>query len=116
MYLKLVAIACIFLGEALSIVAELIASKQVGAHASNYLWIFFGASALVIVGGMLLVAGYMLGYLNVKNIWIITAISVGSILIVEPIVAVLLFKQLPTAGALIGLVLGGLGIVSALMF
>ena len=114
MYMKLVAVLLVFFGEAFSILAELAASKGVAANSSNYLSIFFWASLLVVVGGAMLVGGYMLGYLHLKNIWIIAAISVGSILVVEPIVAFILFRQMPTLGATIGLILGALGTLSAL--
>ena len=114
MYIKLTAVLLVFLGETLSILAELVASKRVAADSSNYLTVFFWPFVLIVVGGAMLVAGYMLGYLHLKNIWIIAALSVGSILIVEPILAFVLFRQAPTLGAAIGLILGALGTLSAL--
>ncbi|MBB4363026.1 hypothetical protein GGD65_004059 [Bradyrhizobium sp. CIR18] len=75
------------------------------------LWPMF---LLVSLGGILLVFGYALGYMYLKNIWIIVAISVGAILVVEPILAVLLFRDVPTAGSLIGLILGGFGALAAI--
>ena len=113
MYLQLTAIALVFFGEAFSILAELVASKRVAAS-GQFFEVFWPMFLLVVFAGGLLVAGYMLGYLHFKNIWIIAAISVGSILIVEPLMAYALFRQLPTVGAGIGLVLGALGILSAL--
>ncbi|MDA9421620.1 hypothetical protein [Bradyrhizobium sp. CCBAU 53380] len=107
--LRIVAVAAIFLGEALSIVAELIASRKFGKAGGDLamLWPMF---LLVSLGGILLVFGYALGYMHLKNIWIIVAISVGAILVVEPILTVLLL----TAGSLIGLVLGAFGALAAL--
>ncbi|WP_229169629.1 MULTISPECIES: hypothetical protein [Bradyrhizobium] len=69
---------------------------------------------LISFGGILLVFGYALGYMHLKNIWIIVAISVGTILVVEPILTLLLFRDLPTAGSLIGLTLGALGAFAAI--
>lgn len=69
---------------------------------------------LISVGGILLVCGYALGYTYLKNIWIIVAISVGAIL-VEPILALLLFRDVPTAGSLIGLAFGALGTLAAII-
>ncbi|WP_407120939.1 hypothetical protein [Bradyrhizobium sp. STM 3561] len=111
--LKIAAMAAIFLGEALSICAELIASRQFGKTGGDLtiLWPMF---LLVCLGGILLVFGYALGYMHLQNIWIIVAISVGAILIVEPMLTFLLFRDVPTAGSLIGLVLGGFGVLAAI--
>ncbi len=69
---------------------------------------------LISFGGILLVLGYALGYMHLKNIWIIVAISVGAILVLEPILTLLLFRDVPTAGSLIGLMLGALGTLAAI--
>ncbi|WFU54847.1 hypothetical protein QA639_35640 [Bradyrhizobium pachyrhizi] len=109
---KIVAVGAIFLGEALSIIAELVASKQfekAGANLTTLLPMFL----LIMIGGVLLVYGYALGYMHLKNIWIIVAISVGAILVVEPILALLLFREVPTIGSLIGLALGAPGTLAA---
>jgi hypothetical protein len=116
MLVKFAAILLVFFGEVFSIGAELIASKRFAAGVGSYLSVFLPMFLLITVGGGLLVGGYMLGYTHLKNIWIITALSVGSILIVEPIMAFLMFQQLPTLGAGIGLCLGALGILAALFF
>jgi hypothetical protein len=110
----LIAIILVFSGEALSIGAELIASKRVAAIGADYISIFLWMFIPIVIGGAFLVAGYMLGYLHLKNIWIIAAISIGSILIVEPILAFLLFRQFPTTGAAIGLAFGILGTLASL--
>lgn len=64
----------------------------------------------------MLVSSYVIGYGQLKNIWIITAISIGSIIVVEPVLTYLLFHQIPTPGAMTGLALGVLGIVASLSF
>ncbi|VIO69221.1 hypothetical protein CI1B_25670 [Bradyrhizobium ivorense] len=111
--LKIVAVGAIFLGEALSIIAELIASKQFG-KAGGDLTTLLPMCLLISVGGILLVFGYALGYMHLENIWIIIAISVGAILVVEPTLTLLLFRDVPTAGSLIGLALGALGTLAAI--
>lgn len=110
---KIIAVLLLFVGETLSIGAELVGSKRAlehGNHMSTYAAMF----CVITVAGALLVAGYMLGYAQFKNIWVITAVSIGSILIVEPFLAFLLFHQTPTMGAGIGLVFGVLGIAATL--
>jgi hypothetical protein len=114
MFQKYIAILLVFSGEALSIAAELVASKRVAADGANYISIFIWMFVCIAFGGAFLISGYMLGYLHLKNIWIIAAISIGSILIVEPILAFLLFRQLPTMGATIGLLFGILGTLAAI--
>jgi drug/metabolite transporter (DMT)-like permease len=58
----------------------------------------------------------MLGYRAFKNIWIVSAILVTSILVVEPTLAWFLFKEIPTLGASIGIGLGVIGLIVALVF
>ncbi|RXH35342.1 hypothetical protein XH84_06020 [Bradyrhizobium nanningense] len=111
--LKVVAVAAIFFGEAFSIIAELIASKQFG-KAGGELTMLLLMFLLRSFGGILLVFGYVLGYMYLKNIWIIIAISVGAILVVEPVLTFLLFRDVPTVGSLIGLALGALGTLAAI--
>jgi hypothetical protein len=41
--------------------------------------------------------------------------SITSILIIEPLIAYLVLKQLPTKGALIGLILGALGFAATFL-
>jgi len=69
---------------------------------------------MMIAGSIFLIEGYMLGYTAFRNIWIVSAISITSILIVEPLLAYDLFQQLPTKGALVGFVAGIIGFAAAL--
>jgi hypothetical protein len=69
---------------------------------------------VITVAGFLLLTGYILGLAAFKNIWIVSAISISSILIFEPAMDYIVTQQLPTRGALVGLIFGALGIVSAL--
>ena len=54
----------------------------------------------------------MAGLKAFDNIWVVTAISVTSILIIEPIIAYSIFRTLPTGGVLVGMILGALGFVA----
>lgn len=100
----------VFLGEALIIGAEMWAAKNFSNSPNP--WGLVATTFLVsIVGVILLVYGYTWGYQVFKNIWIIMALSVAGILIVEPPVAWLLFQELPTKGAFIGFILGMIGVI-----
>ncbi|WP_244978804.1 hypothetical protein [Bradyrhizobium pachyrhizi] len=65
--LKIVAVAAIFLGEAISIIAELIASRRFG-KAGGDVTMLLPMFLLISFGGILLVFGYALGYMHLKNI------------------------------------------------
>lgn len=56
----------------------------------------------------------MLGLKYFHNIWIISAVSFGSIILVEPLFDYFYIGQTPTLGAGIGAIFGVLGILSAL--
>ncbi|MBI4173778.1 MAG: hypothetical protein HY519_03610 [Candidatus Aenigmarchaeota archaeon] len=112
---KLLAIALILAGEALAIYAEMLGAKAY-AESSPFLAAFLKMLLVMTVGGGFLIAGYMLGFQAFQNIWIVTAASITSILIIEPILAYTLFQQLPTKGAMVGLALGLAGFLAALFF
>ncbi len=62
------------------------------------------------------IAGYILGYKSFQNIWIVSALSITSILIIEPILGYALFQQLPTKGAFLGLILAVIGFIVTLIY
>ena len=109
---KLLAIILIFVGEAVAILAEMIAARQYGNN-RPLLQLFLKMFLMFAVGGGFLVAGYMLGYKSFQNIWTVSVISITSILVIEPVLAYAVFQQLPTRGALIGLIFGVLGFTAA---
>lgn len=113
--LKIFAILLLFLGEALAIYAEVATARHYSIE-QPFLRAFLKGFLIVIFAGGLLVAGYLLGIKAFKNIWIVSAISITSILMVEPILDYAIFRQLPTSGALIGLILGATGFVFALFY
>lgn len=92
------------------------AARTHAMSAQPFLQIFIKFFIFIVVASGLLVAGYMLGFRVFKNIWIVSVISITCILIMEPILAWTIFHQTPTKGAIIGLVLGAMGFVSALFF
>lgn len=111
---QVLVLALLFVGEALSIYAEMWGAKHF--NASNNAVLFFKMFIIMMFAGAMLIGGYMLGFSAFRNIWIVSALSVGSILVVEPVLAYSFFQQLPTTGALVGLILGVAGIISATFF
>jgi hypothetical protein len=110
---KLVAVILLFFGEALAIYAELYAAnKNISGFDKG---LFVKMTLLMAVAGAALIAGYMFGYKSFSNVWIVIALSVGAIVIIEPVIAYLLFRELPTRGAVIGMVLGVAGILSSVL-
>jgi hypothetical protein len=111
---KLFPVVVIFAGETLAILSEIIGAKSFGLNNNAFFKTFIQVIPIMLLGSVLLVAGYMLGLKNFKNIWAVSAISITSILIAEPIINFTITHQSPTRGAFIGLILGVLGFVAAL--
>lgn len=111
---KFYTILIILLGEILAIGAEVYAAKYFVVDNAKFSSAFFRALPFIILGSVLLLAGYMWGLKSFKNIWIVSAISITSILITEPFMNYLITGQLPTLGAVVGLILGFLGFIAAL--
>jgi uncharacterized membrane protein len=88
------------LGEAGCIYAEMFAAKG-----QPYLAFILG-----IVPWMLLCYGYYVGYKS-GSIWQITAVSIGAIVIAEPIIILLTIGDKPNKFAIIGCILAVIGMV-----
>lgn len=95
-------IVCLFIGEVLSIYGELLAAKE-----RPILGTVYG-----LIGWPFLIFGYWFGYKN-NGIWQITAVTLGCVIIVEPILVWAMFHEYPGHNALIGCILGALGIIVA---
>ena len=107
MNLKIIGIILLVVGEALSIYIELSLARK----PTN----IFGMTIIFIAATAFLLYGYIISYSAFRNIWIVSVISITSILIIEPILAYLIFRELPTRGASIGLIFGTLGFISSLL-
>lgn len=113
--MRYIIIALLLLGEALMIYAEVMWARLWWASFLTQ-WTVQHRVVLttLLVWAWLLLLGYVWWYKIVDNIWIVAAISIGCILIVEPILLRSIFQELPTRGALIGLWCGIVGICFAL--
>jgi uncharacterized membrane protein len=113
--MKAAGIAAIFIGEFLAIYTEMGAARA--AKTAGVAW-WAGAAFFLwmTLAGALLLAGYFLSYLSLRNMWVVMVISIGAILIVEPLLIMLIFKEAPTVGAWVGLGLAVLGIASSMLF
>ena len=103
----------ILAGEVLSIYAEVKAAHLYATKDPSFRHVFLSLVVIVTVGGWSLLAGYMLGLRAFKNIWIVSTVSIASILVAEPILAYLVAHQVPSRGALVGFVLGIIGLILA---
>ena len=112
--LKIFIILLIFVGEALAIYAEIVGAKSYSINHNLFFKIFFRMFLILAIGGALLIFGYILGFNVFKNIWIVSVISITSILIIEPILNYVIIEQLPTTGAVVGLIFGILGFIFTL--
>lgn len=114
--MKVLVLALLFIGEALSIYAEIVGARSNSVASSSFLQIFLKMFLLITLAGGFLIAGYMLGFNAFKNIWIVSVASITSILIVEPILAWAIFHQVPTVGAIVGFILGAIGLFLSIFF
>jgi hypothetical protein len=115
-YLKILAVLLLIIGESLSIYAEMVSARSVNLSKNPLLFVFLKMFLMMTVAGGFLLLGYILGFGAFKNIWIVSVASITSILVVEPILAWTMFRQIPTIGAIIGLALGVIGFVVAMIF
>src|SRR3989344_9213474 len=100
-WLKILVIAVIFTAEALYIFSEMLSAKYYSQTGAQFFHVISKILIITIFGSVLILTGYMLGLKAFKNIWIVSVISITSILILEPVLAYGVFKQLPTTGALL---------------
>lgn len=108
-------IVLLLIGESVYIVAELLIADL--AKQSHFPYRAFAALfGVTIISGLLIILGYYFGYKSFRNIWVVSALSIGSVLIAEPTVSWIIFREMPTRGAAVGLGLGILGILSATLF
>ncbi len=101
----------LIIAEGLNVLAEMFAAQLPGVASlfeRQNLYLF----GMVFVGCSLLLVGYSMGYSAAKNIWAVTAMSIGGILVVEPILAWTFFHQVPEKGAIVGLLLGVTGLIA----
>ncbi len=115
-YSKIFVLILILMGEALSIYAEMVGARNHSISSQPFLQIFLKMFLLIVLAGGFLIAGYMLGFNVFKNIWIVSVASITSILIVEPILAWIIFNQVPTIGAILGFILGAIGLFLSIFF
>ncbi|RON19513.1 hypothetical protein BK662_02015 [Pseudomonas frederiksbergensis] len=102
------------LGEFFAIYSEVVTARL--AQTGSGSWeAFMLPVVLMTFAGFCLLGAYWLGYVVVGDIWIVTVISVTSLLLLEPIVVWYLFHEAPGRGALIGFCLGALGMLSTVV-
>lgn len=116
LFYRILVIVLIFFGEAVYIYAEMLGAKGNDLVSRPFFQLFLKSFLIIMVSGGCVLLGYMLGIKAFKNIWVISVLSVTSILIAEPIMAWIFFKQLPTIGGGVGFILGGLGLIAATFF
>ena len=113
---KIFIIALDFLGEALYIYGQMLGAKGDYLNSQPFWNVFLKAFLIIAIAGGTVLFGYMLGINVFKNIWVVSVISITSILLMEPILAWVFFKQIPTPGAIVGFILGAIGLFTATFF
>lgn len=108
------ALGLMVLGEFCAIYSEVATARL--AQVNGAPWASFVMPVvLMCFAGLCLLGAYWLGYVAVGDIWIVTVVSVTSLLLLEPLVVWGLFQQVPGRGALIGFFLGALGMLATVL-
>jgi hypothetical protein len=107
----ILAILLVFVGELLAVYAE-----TFGVKSKIFSSGFWRIVLIMSLGGLFLILGYILGYKSYGNLWTVTVISITTLLIAEPLVIIFAFHQTPTLGAIIGFILGVIGLIVSLFF
>ena len=105
--MKLFSILMLVIGESLCIYSELVIARR-----PEWLWTFF----LITLAGIPLLIGYHYGYKTFGSMWPVMVASITTILIIEPLLVLILFRELPTWGTGAGFVLGAVGLYLAVNY
>ena len=97
-------ILMIALGEAMAIYCEIVSVKHMNSPKMVW-WMLFW----ITIAGIPLIFGYILSFKGLQNIWVVSIVSIVSILIAEPLVTWFVFKEVPTLGPILGFVFGLIG-------
>ncbi len=109
------AIALMIIGEACIIYGELAAARLAVAVSRDWRDVLLLAG-FACFSGLCLLLAYALGYRATGNIWLVAVVSVLVLLICEPLLIWMLFHEVPGRGALVGFVLGALGLAATVWF
>ena len=108
------ALGLMVIGEFCAIYSEVVTARL--AQAGDGSWQGFIMPVVVMCfAGLCLLGAYWLGYRAVGDIWVVTVVSVTSLLLLEPVVIWVLFQEFPGRGALIGFCLGALGMLATVL-
>lgn len=108
------ALGLMVVGEFCAIYSEVVTAKL--AQTGSGSWeAFLLPVMLMCFAGLCLLGAYWLGYVVVGDIWVVTVVSVVSLLLLEPVVVWFLFQEVPGRGALIGFCLGALGMLATVL-
>jgi len=113
LFSKFLVILFLFLGESFYLYSEMFVAKN-SANGSFKTSSFIITASLVVLGGIFFLSSVYFGINLFKNIWIIAVMSVAAIVVMEPLLAYLFFKQLPTLKTAVGFILGIAGLIIAL--
>lgn len=110
--MQFLVILSIVIGESLVVYAEVLGAKLYGmlgySFEASVLWSLIPG----VVGALLLIVGYALGLKHFNNIWVVSALSVGTLLIIEPALNYFFIGQTPGLGSGIGFIFGVLGLLA----
>ena len=114
-WFKILIIGILFLAEALSIYYEILGAKIYADPSQSFTKVMLKMLPFIILAAFGLFVSYVFGFKAFQSIWIVSVVSIVSILILEPILVFIIFRQLPTKGAVIGFIFGTLGFLATVL-
>jgi hypothetical protein len=111
-----VSLLLIVLGEVAIIYAEISGAYLIAQRDGVLSWQHVMLLVVCLCGSALLYAGYVSATAVFRDIWVVSAISASTVLLVEPGVAHVLFQELPAKGALVGILCGMAGLIVTLVW
>ncbi|MGJ8523727.1 hypothetical protein R84981_002440 [Carnimonas sp. R-84981] len=112
------AISILFLviGETLVILSELMLPYYLAKDKIivKKLGVTFCMSLVMSIAGAFLLLAFMYGYLNYESIWVVNVVSTSMVIIIEPVIAYCIYKNLPGRSTCKGLALAFIGLMVAI--
>lgn len=114
MLFKLATLTLIIVGESLSIYSQV---QTAALPVKDRRWFHTSRGLLLLwaVAGLFLISGYSFGVKAFGGVWPVTAVSVTSILIVEPLLLLALISHKPSRNEMGGFICGAIGLLITLV-
>lgn len=113
--MRIIVLLILSIGEAIGIWAEMMGARAYAQSGSTFTGSLLPTVLPILASAAMLITAYTLGLKAFNNIWAVSAISIGSILVVEPLFNLFYIGEMPTLGSGLGFAFGVAGILSSFL-